>query len=85
MAGRSAKAGDACCSALDAVLTADDYEPCFTVDDDGVLCLTVGITDIDEAVVKILRRAGKPVILAANKVDDLRGEAEAALLRSSAW
>ena len=48
MAGRSAKAGDACCSALDAVLTADDYEPCFTVDDDGVLCLTVGITDIDE-------------------------------------
>ncbi len=48
MAKGGAKTGDACCSALDAVLTADDYEPCFTVDDDGVLCLTVGITDIDE-------------------------------------
>ena len=32
----------------------------------------VGITDADEAVVKVLRRAGKPVILAANKVDDQR-------------
>jgi hypothetical protein len=30
------------------VLTSDEFEPCFTVDDDGVLCLTVGITDIDE-------------------------------------
>lgn len=48
MAGGSAKQGDACCSALDAVLTADEFEPCFTVDDDGVLCLTVGITDIEE-------------------------------------
>ncbi|HET6560848.1 MAG TPA: ribosome biogenesis GTPase Der [Marmoricola sp.] len=43
-----------------------------------VVDATIGITDIDEAVVRILRRAGKPVILAANKVDDLRGEAEAA-------
>ena len=40
----------------------------------------VGITDVDETVVKILRRAGKPVILAANKVDDQRAEADAALL-----
>lgn len=47
MAG-TAKTGDACCSALDAVLSADEFEPCITVDDDGVLCLTVGITDIDE-------------------------------------
>ena len=38
----------------------------------------VGITDSDETVVKILRRSGKPVILAANKVDDLRAEADAA-------
>jgi GTP-binding protein len=38
----------------------------------------VGITDADETVVKILRRSGKPVILAANKVDDLRAEADAA-------
>ncbi len=37
----------------------------------------VGITDIDEAVVKILRTSGKPVVLAANKVDDQRTEAEA--------
>ena len=47
MAG-AAKNGDACCSAMDAVLRADEFEPCFTVDDDGVLCLTVGITDIEE-------------------------------------
>ncbi|WP_309648151.1 MULTISPECIES: ribosome biogenesis GTPase Der [Nocardioides] len=37
----------------------------------------VGITDQDEAVVKILRKSGKPVVLAANKVDDQRTEAEA--------
>jgi len=33
-------------------------------------------------VVKLLRRSGKPVILAANKVDDARGEADAAMLWS---
>jgi GTPase len=43
---------------------------------------TVGATDTDEAVVKLLRKAGKPVVLAANKVDDLRGEADAAMLWS---
>src|SRR6478736_5726069 len=37
---------------------------------------TVGVTDHDEAVVKILRASGKPVVLAANKVDDQRTEAE---------
>jgi GTP-binding protein len=42
-----------------------------------VVDATVGITDTDEAVVKVLRRSGKPVILAANKVDDMRAEAEA--------
>ena len=42
-----------------------------------VVDATVGITDADEAVVRILRRAGKPVVLAANKVDDARAEAEA--------
>ena len=42
-----------------------------------VVDATVGITDADEAVVKVLRRSGKPVVLAANKVDDLRTEAEA--------
>ncbi|MBJ7356751.1 MAG: ribosome biogenesis GTPase Der [Nocardioides sp.] len=42
-----------------------------------VVDATVGITDIDEAVVRILRKSGKPVVLAANKVDDQRTEAEA--------
>ena len=42
-----------------------------------VVDATVGITDADEAVVKILRASGKPVVLAANKVDDARTEAEA--------
>ena len=42
----------------------------------------VGITDTDEAVVRVLRRAKKPVILAANKVDDTRQELEAASLWS---
>jgi GTP-binding protein len=42
-----------------------------------VVDATVGITDVDEAVVKILRKSGKPVVLAANKVDDQRTEAEA--------
>ncbi len=45
-----------------------------------VVDATVGTTDIDEAVVRILRRSRKPVVLAANKVDDQRGEAEAAAL-----
>ncbi|TGN65818.1 ribosome biogenesis GTPase Der [Nocardioides eburneiflavus] len=42
-----------------------------------VVDATVGITDADEAVVRILRASGKPVVLAANKVDDARTEAEA--------
>jgi len=42
-----------------------------------VVDATVGITDADEAVVRVLRKAGKPVVLAANKVDDERTEAEA--------
>ncbi len=42
-----------------------------------VVDATVGITDADESVVRILRKSQKPVILAANKVDDARAEAEA--------
>jgi len=42
-----------------------------------VVDATVGITDHDESVVKILRKSGKPVVLAANKVDDERIEAQA--------
>ena len=37
----------------------------------------VGATDEDEAVANVLRRAGKPVVLVANKVDDARSEADA--------
>ncbi|AKU18967.1 ribosome biogenesis GTPase Der [Luteipulveratus mongoliensis] len=47
-----------------------------------VVDATVGATDTDDAVVKLLRRSGKPVILVANKVDDQRTEAEAAMLWS---
>ena len=43
---------------------------------------TVGATDTDEAVVRLLRRSGKPVVLVANKVDDQRVEADAAMLWS---
>jgi GTPase len=42
-----------------------------------VVDASVGITDDDEAVVRVLRKSGKPVVLAANKVDDARAEAEA--------
>jgi len=42
-----------------------------------VVDATVGITDADEAVVRVLRKSGKPIVLAANKVDDERAEAEA--------
>jgi GTP-binding protein len=63
MAERIAAQAEVAVSVSDAVL--------FVVD------ATVGITDADEAVVKILRRSKKPVLLAANKVDDQRAEAEA--------
>lgn len=63
LAERIAAQAEVAVSAADAVL--------FVVD------ATVGITDADEAVVKILRSSKKPVVLAANKVDDMRAEAEA--------
>jgi ribosome-associated GTPase EngA len=47
-----------------------------------VVDATVGSTDTDEAVGDVLRRSKKPVVLAANKVDDARAEADAALLWS---
>nr|WP_274638450.1 ribosome biogenesis GTPase Der [Microbacterium bovistercoris] len=40
----------------------------------------VGATSTDEHVVRMLRRAGKPVFLVANKIDDARQEPEAAAL-----
>jgi GTP-binding protein len=42
----------------------------------------VGPTSTDEAVVRLLRKSGKPVFLIANKVDDVRQEPEAASLWS---
>jgi GTP-binding protein len=44
---------------------------------DAVLFVTdavVGVTDADDAVAAVLRRSGKPVVLAANKVDDAPAE-----------
>src|ERR1700733_2544748 len=42
----------------------------------------VGATTGDEAAARILRRSGKPVFLAANKVDSDRGESDATALWS---
>jgi GTP-binding protein len=47
-----------------------------------VVDATVGATATDEAVARVLRRGGKPVVLAANKVDDERTESDAASLWS---
>ncbi|MFR9725238.1 ribosome biogenesis GTPase Der [Streptomyces sp. MS19] len=47
-----------------------------------VVDATVGATDTDEAVVKLLRRSGKPVVLCANKVDGPNMESDAAYLWS---
>ncbi|TGD83851.1 ribosome biogenesis GTPase Der [Mycolicibacterium sp. CH28] len=47
-----------------------------------VVDATVGATSGDEAAARILRRSGKPVFLAANKVDNEKSEADAAALWS---
>ena len=47
-----------------------------------VLDATVGATGTDELVVPLLRKSGKPVVLAANKVDGPSGESDAAGLWS---
>ena len=47
-----------------------------------VVDATVGATTADEAAARLLQRSGKPVFLAANKVDNERGEADAAELWS---
>jgi GTP-binding protein len=47
-----------------------------------VVDATVGATSTDEHVVRMLRGSKKPVILVANKVDDVRQEADAATLWS---
>ncbi|KLL11795.1 MULTISPECIES: ribosome biogenesis GTPase Der [Protofrankia] len=68
LAARVAEQARAALDTADAVL--------FVVD------TTVGATDADEAVARVLHRSGLPVVLAANKVDDSRGEADAATLWS---
>lgn len=47
-----------------------------------VVDATIGATDADEQIVKVLRNAKVPVILVANKVDDERAELEATRLWS---
>jgi len=47
-----------------------------------VVDAVVGITDADEAVAAVLRRSGKPVVVAANKVDDAPAEPAVAALWS---
>jgi len=64
MAGRIAEQAEIAVAAADAVLLVVDA--------------TVGITDADEAIARVLQRSGKPVVLAANKVDDARAELDAA-------
>ncbi len=66
LAARIAEQAELAISTADAVLLVVDA--------------TVGTTDEDEAVVQVLRRSRKPVVLAANKVDDVRTEAEAATM-----
>jgi GTP-binding protein len=68
MAGRVAAQAEQAMRTADAVLLVVDA--------------SVGATATDEAVARVLRRGGKPVVLAANKVDDERVEPEAASLWS---
>ena len=67
-AGRVAAQADRAIESADAVLLVVDA--------------TVGATATDEAVARVLRRGGKPVVLAANKVDDERTEPDATALWS---
>lgn len=45
-----------------------------------VVDATVGITEVDAAVSRVLQRSGRPVVLAANKVDSAHAEPEVAAL-----
>jgi GTP-binding protein len=66
MAGRIAEQAELAVAAADAVVLVVDA--------------TVGVTEEDAAVARVLQRARKPVVLAANKVDDSRAEAATAEL-----
>jgi GTPase len=47
-----------------------------------VVDAVVGVTDADDAVADVLRRSRKPVVLAANKIDDTPGESNTGSLWS---
>ena len=47
-----------------------------------VVDASVGVADSDERLIRLLRRSGKPVVLAANKIDSEAQEADAAMLWS---
>jgi GTP-binding protein len=66
MAGRIAEQAELAVGAADVVLLVVDA--------------TVGVTDADEAVARVLQRSGKPIVVAANKVDDVKAESEVAQL-----
>jgi GTP-binding protein len=68
LAARVAAQAEIAASAADAVLLVVDA--------------TVGATEADAEVARVLRKAGKAVVLAANKVDDQRAEADVAALWS---
>jgi GTPase len=66
MAARIAAAAELAVEAADVVLLVVDA--------------VVGITEVDAAVSRVLQRSGRPIVLAANKVDSSRGEPEIAAL-----
>jgi GTPase len=66
MAARIAAAAELAVEAADVVLLVVDA--------------TVGITEVDAAVSRVLQRSGRPVVLAANKVDSSRAEPDVAAL-----
>jgi GTP-binding protein len=66
MAGRIAEQAELAVAAADAVVLVVDA--------------VVGVTEEDAAVARVLQRSRKPVVLAANKVDDARAEAATAEL-----
>ncbi len=68
LSARVAEQAEIAVSAADAVLMVVDA--------------TVGATEADRTVARILQRSKRPVVLAANKVDDARAESDAAELWS---
>lgn len=64
MAGRIAEQAEIAVSAADVVLVVVDA--------------TVGITDADAQIARVVQRAGKPTVLAANKVDNAKSESDVA-------